>query len=437
MQQTTRTVDGNPRKFMVAGLVAIALFFGGLVIWSAFFPFAGAVIAPGVVKVTEERKIVQHLEGGIVEEILVHEGSRVAAGDLLIRLQSSAVDASADLVRSQLWARQALQARLEAESRMADRIHWPDELLASRHNADVDAAINKEEAVFASRRADLTGKLALHDAQIRQLEERIAGAHAELAAGENIAAALREELQAKEQLLAGRYIDMSQVLSLRRQLAEREGAGGSLQQAIAGMRQQIEELRLRKLDLENSYREKATTELSAATDEIVSLRERLRPALDSRARLEIRAPITGEVLALRIHSEQGGVVRPGEPLLEIVPQDAELTVEARIQPQDITRVRVGQETKVELSAFDRRLVSPLLGEVVHISADMLQEQTSVGAHSYYLVKVRVLPAELERQNVYLSPGMPAVCFITTEERTILGYLLEPLFFFLDRSLREG
>lgn len=429
---------GDPRKFMLAGFVVIAVFFGGLGLWAALFPFSGAVIAPGVVKVAQERKIVQHLEGGIVDEILVREGSRVNAGDVLIRLQSAAVAASADLVQSQVWARQALYARLRAESQFAAVITWPEELLANRQLADVAEAMAKEEDSFRSGRDDLSGKLALQESQIRQLTERIAGALEEAKAIDSVIAALREELQAKEALLEGRYIDLSQVLQLRRQLAESEGTKGSLHQSVAAMRQQIDELKLRSADLRNSYREKATTGLSEASDEIVTLRERLRPALDSRERLEIRAPIAGEVIGLRVHSAGGGVVRPGEPIMEIVPSDSELIIESRIRPEDITRVHPGQPTKVQLTAFDRREVSPLSGEVTHVSADMLSEPGANGAtQAYYLVNVSVPPGELDKSQVYLSPGMPTVCFIETEERTILGYLLEPLFFFLDRSLREG
>jgi len=430
-------LDGNPRKFVVAGLAVIAFFFGGLGLWAAFFPFSGAVIAPGVVKVSQERKVVQHLEGGIVDEILVREGSIVNAGDLLVRLQSTVIDASADLVQSQIWAKQAKYARLRAESHMAGRIDWPEELLANRQKADVAESMQKEEDIFRSRRADLEGKLSLYDSQIIQLEERIAGAQEEARAHDSIIAALQEELKAKEILLEGRYIDMSQVLELRRLLAEREGEKGSLRQSIAGMRQQIEELKLRKVDMQNTYRETATSELGTISDEIVALRERLRPAIDSRERLEIRSPIAGEVIGLRIHSEKGGVVRPGEPIMEIVPKDSDLIIESKIKPEDITRVHSGQETKVQLTAFNRRDVSPLLGEVTHVSADMLREQTPSGMMPYYLVYVRVRPEELKSQEVYLSPGMPAVCFISTEERTILSYLLEPIFYFLDRSLREA
>ncbi len=430
-------LDGDPRKFIIAGLAVIAIFFGGLGLWAAFFPFSGAVIAPGVVKVSQERKVIQHLEGGIVDEILVREGSTVKAGDLLVRLKSTVVDASADLVQSQVWAKQARYARLRAESHMAGRIDWPEELLANRQTADVAESMQKEEDIFRSRRADIEGKLSLYDSQIIQLGERIAGAQEQVKSHESIIAALQEELKAKEILLEGRYIDMSQVLELRRRLAEREGEKGNLRQSIAGTRQQIEEVKLRKVDIQNTYRETATSELGTTSDEIVALRERLRPAIDSQERLEIRAPIAGEVLNLRVHSEKGGVVRPGDPLMDIVPKDSDLIVESKIKPEDITRVHSGQETMVQLTAFNRRDVSPLLGEVTHVSADMLREQTPSGMMPYYLVFVRVTPEELKSQKVYLSPGMPAVCFISTEERTILGYLLEPIFYFLDRSLREA
>jgi len=440
IQETAKPLeapDGNPRKFVIAGLVVIAMFFGGLGLWAALFPFSGAVIAPGVVKVSQERKTVQHLEGGIVDEILVREGSIVNAGDLLVRLRSTVVDASAALVQSQVWAKQARYARLRAESHMAGDIDWPDELLANRQNPDASEAIQSEADIFHSRRADISGKMSLYDSQVRQLDERIAGAQEEAISHDSIIAALQEELKAKEILLEGRYIDMSQVLELRRRLAEREGAKGSLRQSIAGMRQQIEELKLRKIDLQNTYRETATSELGMVTDEIVALRERLRPALDSRERLEIRAPIAGEIIGLRVHSEKGGVIRPGDPIMEIVPKDSDLIVESKIRPEDITRVHPGQETKVQLTAFNRGDVSPLLGEVTHVSADMLREQGPTGTQNYYLVYVRIHPEELNSQNVYLSPGMPAVCFVSTEQRTILGYLLEPIFFFLDRSLREA
>lgn len=429
--------ETNPRRIIAAGLIVIFVFFGGLGAWAALSPFSGAVIAPGAVKVTQERKMVQHLEGGIVDQIFVREGSRVKAGDLLLRLKSTSAVASVDMLRGQLAALLAKEARLRAESRLAGTIHWPEELLQRRDEPAAIEAMSKEEEIFRSQSADLLGKIDLLSSQIRQLEEKILGAEEEQAANEKVIAALEEETEAKEALLEGRYIDLSQVLELRRQLAEREGRRGSVRQVIAETRQRIEELKLRSIDLKNTHRARAATQLAEVTDEIFARRERLRPAVDMAERLEIRAAISGEVINLAIHSEDAGVVRPGEPIMEIVPEDAELIIESQIRPEDITKVKPGQPTKVQLTAFNRRDLAPLDGEVLHVSGDKLVQRSPMGEQPYYLVQVRVLPEALEEHEVHLTPGMPAVCFITTEERTVMGYLLEPIFFFLDRSLREG
>jgi HlyD family type I secretion membrane fusion protein len=324
--------------------------------------------------VTQERKTVQHLEGGIVDEIYVREGSKVQSGQLLVRLKSEAAVASVDMLRGQLTAKLAQQARLLAESRLEETIDWPQELTARSQDPEVAAILKKERDIFTSQRADLLGKLDLLESQIRQLQEKIIGAEEEFDANNRIIAALQEEVEAKQALLEGRYIDMSQVLELRRRLAEREGARGRLRQTIAETRQRIEELNLQRVDLKNSYRTHAATRLSEVSDEVFALREKLRPALDTRVRLEIRAPIAGEVINLQVHSEGAGVVRPGQPIMEIVPEDAELIVESRIKPEDITKVRPGQSAKVQLTAFNRREVPPVDGEVIYVSADQLMDE---------------------------------------------------------------
>jgi HlyD family type I secretion membrane fusion protein len=428
--------ETNPRRIILAGLLVIVLFFGGLGAWAAFSPFSGAVIAPGAVKVTQERKTVQHLEGGMVDEIYVREGSKVEPGQLLVRLKSEAAAASVDMLQGQLVAKLAQEARLLAESRLEEQIDWPTELLERKDEPAVASVLKKERDIFTSQRTDLLGKLDLIESQIRQLQEKIIGAEEEMSANDRVIAALREEVEAKELLLAERYIDMSQVLELRRRLAEREGARGRMRQVIAETRQRIEELNLSRVDLKNRYRTQAATRLSEVSDEVFALREKLRPALDTQVRLEIRAPIAGEVINLKVHSEGAGVVRPGQPIMEIVPEDAELIVESRIKTEDITKVRPGQSAKVQLTAFNRREVAPVDGEVIYVSADQLLDERA-NARPYYLVHVRVSPEALEKEQIHLSPGMPAVCFITTEKRTVLGYLLEPLFYFLDRSMREG
>ena len=426
----------KPTRYIVAGLLVIFIFFGGLVAWSAFFPFQGAVIASGSVKVSSERKTVQHLEGGIIDKILVREGDIVDKGEVLIKLQSAQVNAEVDLLQGRLWAKLAERSRLFAETTMAEDIMWEEELLEHKGNPEVESVMDKEKQIFQSRRKDLLGKIDLHRSQIEQVREQIKGAQEELAAQEEIITKLQEELQAKESLLREKYIDKSQILELGRMAAEHKGRKGRLKQTIAESRQKIEELKLQIVNLRNEYQEKSVTELSKVNNTIFELREQLQPKLDAQRRLKITAPVAGEVLNLQVHSE-GGVIKSGQPVLDIVPTDSELLIEARIRRQDITNVEVGQEVKVQLSAFNRRTTPPLPGEVSYVSADQLTRETGTGEQSFYIAHVQVNKQALQGTRAYLSPGMPAVCYIATEERTIFEYLTEPIFEVMDKALRES
>ena len=388
-------ISANPRKYIVAGLLIIAAFFGGLGAWAAFFPFSGAVIAPGMVKVSMERKTVQHLEGGIVDRIFVRGGDLVEKGQVLVRLKSSRVAASVNLLQGQLWVKTAEFARLKAESRFADTIVWPASLPEAEKAPLLAKILQEENEVFTSRKKDLLGKTQLYMSQIEQFKQKIMGAEEEMAAHGKIIASITEELAAKEALYKDRYIDKAQLLTLRRGLAEREGQAGALRQVIAETGQKIEEMKLRIIDLRNTYQEKAIFELSRVSDQIFEIREKLKPTLDQQERLEIQAPVAGIVINLQIHSEDGGVIRPGDPLMDIVPKNAELIVEARIRTDNITRVQKGQKTKVQLTAFNRRKIPPIEGVVIYISADQLTERTPAGDIPYYVAHIKVNEKDLE------------------------------------------
>jgi HlyD family type I secretion membrane fusion protein len=412
------------------------VFFGGLLAWAAFLPFYGAVIAPGTVKVSENKKVVQHLEGGIVDKIFVREGDYVEKGDVLISLKGAQINAAVSLHRGRLLAKLALAARLEAESVMAHKVVWPEELVRAKEQTTAQEAMDKEGRVFASRRADVLGKVSLYNAQIDQLKKQIQGAKAQLAAEKEIIVTLEDEIAAKADLLRDKYIDKSQVLELRRRLSTSKGRAGSLEHSIAESAQRIDEFKLRIVDLKNTYRENALAELSGVSDEIFQIREQLRPMYDAKKRLDIKAPISGTVINTTVHSESSSVIRPGEPLLEIVPEGARLLIEANLRPDEITKVHEGQHTDVTLSAFDRRSTPRLPGVVDYVSADQISRETPAGTMSYYVVHVVVDKQELEKAGAYLYPGMPAVCYITTERRTILSYLLEPFMNMADEALRE-
>jgi epimerase transport system membrane fusion protein len=432
----TRTLNTNPARYIIGGLLVIALFFGGLTAWSLYFPFQGAVIASGLVKVSGERKKVQHLEGGIIEKIRVKEGDLVKAGDPLIELKSTQVLANVELLQGRLWSSLAEGARLQAEVAMAPKIEWPEELLANSDHPDVAEILNKETEIFTYRRSDLQGKILLYRSQIEQLGSRIQGAKEEARSVADIIANLTEDLESKRPLLADKFLGKTSILELERTLAEYQGRQGRLKQDMAGFRQQIEELKLRIVDIQNQYRETAVSRLGEVKKEVFELKEQIKPQLDARDRLIVRAPISGVVINMQVHSEDSGVISPGMPLLEIVPSDMQMIVMAHVRPQDITSVKEGQPAKVQLAAFQRKSTPPVHGRVTYVSPDLIMPAPGTGGMPHYEAHVEVDKADLAEKQAYLSPGMPVACYITTDTRTVISYLLGPLLKNVDMALRE-
>ena len=429
-------LNTNPSKYIIAGLLVIILFFGGLGVWSVYFPFQGAVIAPGVVNVFGERKMVQHLEGGMVNKIFVKEGDEVTQGDVLIELKSSQVSSNVELLQGRLWAKEAEAARLRAEAVMKPSISWPKALDEVKGNPDIAQILSTEKDIFVSRRSDLKGKIKLHHSQISQTKNRIEGAKEELKSVAEIILNLEEDLISKRPLLAEKYMGKSDILTLERSLSEYRGRKGKLKQDIAQFTQMIQEYKLRIVDMENQYRDAAVSKLGEVTDLIFDLKDQIKPMLDAEHRLEVRAPVSGVVINMQVHSEDSGVIRPGMSLLEIVPKDLSMVIKAQVRPQDIISVKKGQPTKVQLAAFQRKSTPPIMGKVTYVSPDLMHEQSSRGEMSYYEVHVQVDEVDLKAHNAYLSPGMPAACYITTESRTVISYLLDPLLENVDRAMRE-
>ncbi|MCP4115636.1 MAG: HlyD family type I secretion periplasmic adaptor subunit [Desulfobacteraceae bacterium] len=437
MKENNQLLNTNPTKFIIAGLLVIFCFFGGLAAWSVYFPFQGAVIAPGTVKVSGERKTVQHLEGGIIDKILVKPGDKVEKGDILIRLKSIRVEANVDLLEGRLDAKLAEYDRLTAEVEMAPKITWSKELRNQKQDNNTLKIMNAEKDIFLSRRSDMEGKISLYHSQIKQLGNRIDGANEEFSTQTEIITNLEEEVEVKKGLFQENYMGKPEVMELQRQLSQHKGRRGKLKQDMAEYRQMIEEYKLRIVDIKNQYREKAITQLGETKDLIFEIKEQIKPAQDTQTRLTVRAPISGEVINMSVHSEDSGVITPGMPLLDIVPSESKLIISARVNPQDITRVHKGQDTKVQLSAFDRNSTPPVPGIVTYIAPDLVTEQTPRGMMSYYIAHVEVTKKDLEENNAYLSPGMPAACYITTDKRSVISYLLEPLLINADRAMREG
>lgn len=429
------TYQPKPAKIIVAGLFVILVFFGGLGGVAAYLPFSGAVIAPGIVKVSQEKKTVQHLEGGIVSQILVKEGDRVKQGDVLIKLKSSQVTSSVTLLKGRLASKMVEAERLEAQrdfkKRFTPPANLPDDV------ADLDKKILAETKLFEKIRLSLESRISSLEARSRQIQEKIQGTQNELDSNQEIIRSFEEEIRAKAPLAAERYMDKAQLLTLKRQLAQQKGERGRLEQVVAESKVSIEDIKFSILSLENDYRQQAATELSRIKDEIFQISMQLSPQLDADERLSIRAPVTGIVINLAIHSEKGGVIRPSEPLLDIVPENADLIIESQLRQDKITQVYLDQKTKVQLGAFNRITTPPMEGFVSYISADSVTQRLPTGqVTSSYIIHVKVPKGELQKNKVWLSPGMPATCFIEMEKRTFLYYLMEPILLNIDNSLRE-
>ena len=425
----------DPHKIIRQGLIVVFLFFGVLGAWSIFANISGAVVAPGTIRVESERKTVQHLEGGIVDTILAREGDHVEAGATLLTLKSIQVDASVDMLYKQLVGALATQARLLEEKSQKGTLVFSEELkkLAAEH--DAQDLLDSESKTFAARKEALKGQISMLQAQITQVDSQISGMNQQHRAQETIVATLTEELEAKRKLYEERYLEKSHILELERQLADHQGRRGQLVQARAEAGQRKTELRLRIQDTTNRFVEEATGTASRLDNEIAQLREKIRPVHDAQARLQVVSPVTGKVVGLKVHS-QGGVVRPGEPILDVVPDDTPMIIRAQVPVNRIAEVHIGQEALVQMDAFDTRLIPNIEGKVIYLSADTLEQQTPQGPIPYYECHIEVLPEGLEKYEMYMSPGMPATVYITTKKRSVVYYMFEPLIKNWERALRD-
>lgn len=414
------------------GLIAIAfLGFGG---WASFVPFSGAVIAPGVVKVEANRKTVQHLEGGIVAAINVRDGDQVVAGQILLELQSENVTASVEILSGQRDVEMAKSARLRAERERGKIIEFPPGLLSRKSQPAVATLLEGEERFFTTKRAALDGQKKLLATQKEQGGREIAALREQVAAEDRAIALYREELDANQELERKQFVQKPVILALRRGIEEYKSRHGEHVADIARTEQRITDLELRALTLEDRYIQDAAAELTVAQAKLFDLEERIRPSRDALQRQHLTAPIAGTVVGLRIFTV-GGVIRGGDPVLDIVPTENALIVEAQLSVQDIDEVQLGSVAEVRLPGLDYRTTPLLTGTVKYISADRLIEEAT-GA-PYYALHVEADKESLRRLAGYsLSPGMPAEIYVKTRNRTALQYWLEPLRAVLRRTMRE-
>jgi len=415
---------GSIRRHLLAGLAAIFVLVGGIGGWAATTELSGAVIAPGQLVVQSDVKKVQHPTGGVVAELNVRDGDSVEAGDVVVRLDDTVTRANLAIVVKSLQQLEARQARLEAERDGTDTVVFPASLLALQHDPEVARLIAGETKLFELRRSAREGQKAQLAERVDQLHEEIEGLTSQIAAKEREIELINEELVGVRDLWEKKLIQVQRVNELDRQAARLEGERGQLVAATAQARGRISEIELQVIQIDQDMRSEVAEELRDIQAKTAELVERKVAAEDELRRIDIRAPQSGRVHQLAVHTV-GGVIGAGEVLMLTVPVTDELTVEAKIAPQDIDQVSVGQPAVLRFSAFNQRTTPEVRGEVTRVSADLtLDERTGI---SYYTARISLTADEARRLgNVSLAPGMPVEAFIQTGERTVLSYLTKPL-----------
>ncbi|MGC4077400.1 MAG: HlyD family type I secretion periplasmic adaptor subunit [Rubrivivax sp.] len=423
------------RRHAVAGLVAIGLFALALGGWASTTEIAGAVIAQGNIVPLAGSKSVQHPDGGVVTEILARDGDHVAAGQVLVRLDSTTVSANLAVIVSQLSAAFALEARLTAESTGASDIAVPEKLADWPDRATFDQLLAEQDKLRRSRADEQAGLNAQLAEQIRQLEEQIAGYAAQRTAIATQHKILADETSSNETLLRSGLVEVTRINTARRELAELDGDDGNLAAEIAGARTAIAGNRAKMAETEASFRASVLEDLRDVGLQIAELLQQKIASEDTLAKLTIRAPQAGVIHESTVRTV-GGVVGAGETLMLVVPTDDGLALEARVSPLDVDKLFAGQAATIRLSGLDPRTTPQLDATVDTISPDLTKD-TSTGS-TYYEIRLTLPPEQLARLpgGQTLVPGMPAEAFMRTSDRTVLTYLLAPFGTQLSHIFRE-
>lgn len=431
-----RVISTDDRRFRRWGLWVVLLVFGGLGTWAVFAPLSSAAVAPGVIVVDNYRKTVQHLEGGIVKALHVRDGDMVQKDQILAELDDTQSRAQLEIFRGQYFIAQTREARLLAQHDGLGRVNYPRELLKQANDPRVQEAIQVQNQTFYARRQALFGEISLYQQQVEQLQEKSRGLQAQRESRDELAKSYSGELKDFESLLKDGYAEVQKVRELSRNLAETEGQRGELMSDVAATELQVSETELKILQLKKDFQREVVKELGDVQQDMFDLKEKLQSLQRTVDRTVIRAPESGMVLGLAVHTI-GGVVAPGGKLLDIVPQQEKLMIEAQVSPLDIDRIRVGQLAEVRFSAFKARSLSRIEGRLVAISADRLMDEKE--KTPFYLARVEIIPAglkELANQKLDLVPGMPSEVLINTGDRTFFRYLTDPVTDIFSRSFTE-
>jgi HlyD family secretion protein len=428
--RAARAFEGELRTGLRA-LIVVGGVAGG---WMTLVPLSGAVVVPGNLVVQSNVKTIQHPTGGVVAQIPVHNGMRVNAGDLLLRLDSTQAQASLQVVSKQLDEVRAKSARLVAERDGLPKPTIPPEMAGRLDDNNVKTVLASEASLFRARTTARESQKELLKSKVSQLGEEIVGLEAQVASKAKQLELITGELTGVQELFDKRLVPIARLTALQREAARIEGERGQLISTIAETKTKVDEAKLQLVRLDQDVRTEVVKDLGEAQGKEAELSERSIAARDVLERIEMRAPTSGVIHQLNAHTI-GGVIRAGDAVMEVVPDSDDLQIEARLQPNDIDQVRKGQQAFVRFSAFNQRVTPQLIGQVSYVSPDTTRDQQT--STSYFTVRI-MLPEEERRRlaGLQLSSGMPAEVFMQTGSRTMLSYLFKPILDQFQRAFVE-
>ena len=417
------TIVTDDSSIRAIGIIILVFTLGILGGWGYLAPIDSAALAPGFVTVKSHRKTIQHLDGGIVSQLLAKDGDIVNEGDVLLILDSTEVKAQLDILRGQQITLEAQLARLIAERDQLNQIIFPNDLQNISDTHIVEAR-QGETQIFNARKNAYQGEISVLNQRASQLVSKIKGLDGQRRSKQELIKSYGEEAHDLKELLAEGYANKQRLRDIERNYENATGEVASLTAEIASSEIQIGETKLQVLQLQKKFQEEVAAKLGETQSQLYDVTQRLVATNDKVHRTVIRSPAGGRVLGLSVHN-LGGVISPGKPILDIVPQQEELIIDAQVSPLDIDRVSVGLLAEIRFSAFKQAITPKMQGKVINLSADRLTDEKT-GA-PYYQAQVELTPESYEKLgNLELVPGMPAEVFINTGERTVFEYLMQPI-----------
>ncbi len=403
-------------------------------LWGALAPLSKGVVAPGTVVVDSKRKTLQHLEGGVIKAIHVRDGARVEQGAVLLELDDTKPRAERDMVRSRYLSKLAMLDRVKASVADKQQITFSPPLLVAREEPAVAELMNLQQSMYRVLRLEHEGKAGIARQRIGQLEQKLRGLESYRQATQRQIDLLDKEISRLEGLMQKKLVESSMVSERLQQLSQQHGELGKTVAGISETQVAIGEARLNVIQIEREWQQELAKQHSETQESLVELQSQLDAAQNVLNRTVIKAPITGTVLGLKA-TTVGGVLTPGNPIMDVVPEDDMLVVDAHVRPLDVDSIRKGMAAHVKFSGFNAKTTPDLLGVVDNVSADILTEPTR--GEPYYLMRVTVSGAEMKKLNgVAVVPGMPAEIFADGGSRTLMQYLFDPISSLVRKSLRE-